>query len=67
MGIKNAYLVSELEEKIYMTLSEGAILYSGSIKGSQYCRFRKSLYGLKQSARVWQKRMAAYLLGKVGF
>ena len=48
--IKNAFLHGDLEEKIYMRLPPG---YEDSYEENKICKLRKTLYGLKQSPRVW--------------
>lgn len=53
VDVKTAYLNAELKDTIFMRQPDG---YA---KGgeSTVCRLRKSLYGLKQSARVWNQRI----------
>ena len=47
--VKNAFLHCDLIEEVYMQHPSGYSLGpSGTI-----CRLRKSLYGLKQSPRMW--------------
>jgi hypothetical protein len=52
MDAQNAYLGSELDKMIYIEIPE-------SIKHlpSQVCKLLKSLYGLKQSANLWNKKI----------
>jgi hypothetical protein len=52
MDVITAYLAGELEEEIYMTPP-------GGLPGAaqKVCRLKKGLYGLKQSARVWNQRI----------
>lgn len=53
VDVKTAYLNRQLEETIYMRQPEE---YStGSER--KVCRLRRSLYGLKQSARVWNRKV----------
>ena len=52
----------DLDEKIYMKQPEG--FHIGS--SNQVCRLRKSLYGLKQSARQWNKKLHS-VLTEMGF
>ena len=47
--VKNAFLHSDLREEVYMQQPPG---YSLGAFGT-VCRFRNSLYGLKQSSRMW--------------
>jgi hypothetical protein len=56
MDVVTAYLAGELEEEIYMAPPQG-------LPGTEdkVCHVRKGLYGLKQSARVWNKRITKEL------
>jgi hypothetical protein len=58
MDVKTAFLNGILEEEIYMEQPEG---YIESGKENQVCRLKKSLYGLKQSPREWNKVIDGYL------
>jgi len=53
--IKTAFLNGELEEEIYMRLPEGAT------KEDTIVKLKKSLYGLKQSPRQWNKQFHEFL------
>ena len=50
MDVKTTFLHGVLEEEIYMKKPEGFM-----VKGKKelVCRLNKSLYGLKQSPRMW--------------
>jgi hypothetical protein len=61
IDVVSAFLQSELEEEIYMKVPEG-IMFSGD----KVCKLLRSLYGLKQSPRCWNKKLNDYLL-KLGF
>lgn len=54
--VKTAFLNSELEEEIYMTQPKGFDDNSGKV-----CKLLKSLYGLKQASRCWNKKFSAFL------
>jgi hypothetical protein len=56
MDVITAYLAGELEEEIYMTTPPGVPGTEGLV-----CRLLKGLYGLKQSARVWNQRLTGEL------
>jgi transposase InsO family protein len=58
--IKTAFLNGDIEEEIYMRQPPGFE------KGTGVCKLNKSLYGLKQSARVWNKAFNDVVL-KFGF
>ena len=54
MDVKTAHLNGNLEHEIYMEQTEG---YVDKYQADLVCRLRKSLYGLKQSARCWNITM----------
>ena len=63
MDVKTTFLHGDLEEEIYMKYPEGFI-----IKGKEelVCSLKKSLYGLKQSPRMWYQKFDSYIHG-IGF
>jgi hypothetical protein len=62
VDITSAFTNGDLDEEIYMRQPEG--FHVGS--PNQVCRLRKSLYGLKQSARQWNKKLHS-VLTELGF
>ena len=56
MDVVTAYLAGELEEEIYMAPPQGLPGTAGKV-----CCLKKGLYGLKQSARVWNQRIGSEL------
>lgn len=50
LDVKTAFLHGELQEQIFMTQPEG---YKVPGKKDHVCLLKKSLYGLKQSPRLW--------------
>ena len=58
MDVKTAFLNGTLEEDIYMSQPQGCIEKD---KPEKVCKLRKSLYGLKQSARCWNQEMDKFL------
>jgi hypothetical protein len=54
--VKTAYLCGNLDEEIFMRQPRG---YQ---QGSLVCKLKKSLYGLKQSARCWNKKLHDVLI-----
>ena len=66
--IKTAYLLSQLEEEIYMEILEGVSLPTTKPKiEKQVCRRWRGLYGLKQSGRIWKKAWNDFLIGQCHF
>ena len=58
MDVVTAFLNGKLEEEIFMKQPEG---YVDEKHPEKVCRLNSSLYGLKQSARCWNKMMDTYL------
>jgi hypothetical protein len=58
MDVKIAFLHGDLDEEIYMEQLEG---YEVSGKEHLVCKLRKSLYGLKQSPRLWYQKFDAFM------
>ena len=52
MDVETAFLNGKLDEEIYMQQPEG---YVKPGEGHLACRLEKSLYGLKQLSRYWNK------------
>ncbi len=63
MDVVTAFLNGVLEEEIYMQQPEG---YEVPGKEDHVCQLKKSIYGLKQSPRCWNKAFKEYLVS-VGF
>jgi hypothetical protein len=63
MDVKTKFLHGDLEEEIYMKQPKGF-----AVKGKKelVCKLKKSLYGLKQSPRMWYQNFDTYILG-LGF
>ncbi|PSR85588.1 hypothetical protein PHLCEN_2v5405, partial [Hermanssonia centrifuga] len=57
----NAYVGSKIDKKILMHPPEGVEHQPG-----QVCEILRSLYGLKQSGRLWNLKITAYIK-KIGF
>jgi len=64
MDVITAYLLGILDEAIYMVQPEGFV--RTKMKRNLMCRLLRSLYGLKQAARVWNQKIHAFLI-KIGF
>jgi hypothetical protein len=58
MDVKTAFLNSSLDCDIYMSQPEGFV---DPDKPEHVCKLKKSIYGLKQSARCWNDTLDAYL------
>ena len=62
MDVKAAYLHAPIDHEIYMEQPEGFRETSDS-GGRMVLKLKKSLYGLKQSGRNWNKLLHDYLIG----
>ena len=63
MDVVTAYLYGPLDNEIYMKIPDGIELKNKESSREQHCiRLNKSLYGLKQSGRMWYNRLSEYLL-----
>ena len=58
IDISSAFLNGEIDSEIYMQQPEGFV----SPDGHKVCKLDKGLYGLKQSGRLWYKKLAATLV-----
>lgn len=57
MDVANAFLQGDLDEEIFMQLPLGY-----NVQGqNKVCRLHKSLYGLKQASRQWNKKFAGVM------
>ena len=65
MYIKTAYLNADIEEEIFMHLTEGFQKFDKQGK-PLICNLRKSLFGLKQSGRNWYLTINRFL-SQLGF
>jgi hypothetical protein len=63
MDVNTTLLHGDLEEEIYMKQPKGF-----AMKGKKEldCKLKKSLYGLKQSPRMWYQKFDTYIL-RLGF
>ena len=61
MDVVTAFLANKLEEEIYMEQPEGF-----TDETDKVCKLERSLYGLKQSAGLWNQKLDQYLC-KIGF
>ena len=61
LDVKNAFLYGDMDAHVYMKQPDG---YSDGT--DRVCRLVKSLYGLKQSPRMWYERLSC-ALKKYGF
>ena len=63
MDVVTTYLYGSLENVIYMKLPEGFTFpIKANSKEDYSIKLNKSLYGLKQSGRMWYNRLSEYLL-----
>jgi hypothetical protein len=69
MDVVTAYLYGSLDNDIYMKIPEGYKMleaYNSKSRNMSSIKLQRSLYGLKQSGRMWYNRLTEYLL-KEGF
>ena len=59
MDVHTAFLNGKLEEDIYMSQPDGFVVEG---KEEQVCHLHRSLYGLKQSPRCWNRELNCHLL-----
>ena len=65
MDVVTAYLYGSLDSDIYMKVPEGLDIPNKNHSRNMYCvKLQKSLYGLKQSGRMWYNRLKEFLLQK---
>ena len=58
MDVVSAFLNGDLEEDIYMRQPEG---FTSRNHPNKVCKLKKSLYGLKQSARCWNQKIHEFM------
>ncbi|CAA7015031.1 unnamed protein product [Microthlaspi erraticum] len=59
MDVKTAFLHGDLDQELYMEQPEG---FEVNKDKDQVCLLKKSLYGLKQSPRLWNKRFNKFMM-----
>ena len=65
MDVVTAYLYGSLDSDIYMKVPDGIPIPNPKASRNTYCvKLNKSLYGLKQSGRMWYNRLSEFLLQK---
>jgi hypothetical protein len=65
MDIVTTYLYGSLDSDIYMKVPYGISVPNANVGRNMYCvMLNKSLYGLKQSGRMWYTRLKELLLNK---
>lgn len=59
MDVVTAYLYGSLDSDIYMKVPDGIDIPNQKVNRNMYCvKLQKSLYGLKQSGRMWYNRLS---------
>lgn len=58
IDISNAFLDGKLDERILVTQPSG---FEDEKRPNHVCLLQKSLYGLKQSSRMWYRRMSLFI------
>jgi len=63
MDVITAYLYGDLDSEIYMKIPDGIdVQNSSKPRSAHVIKLRRSLYGLKQSDRMWYTRLKDYLI-----
>ena len=65
MDVVTAYLYGSLDSDIYMKIPEGFRMpeaYNSRPRNLYSIKLQRSLYGLKQSGRMWYNRLSEYLI-----
>jgi len=65
MDVVTAYLYGSLDSDLYMKVPDGISIPNQGTNRNMYCvKLKRSLYGLKQSGRMWYNRLSEYLVQK---
>jgi len=65
MDVVTAYLYGSLDSDLYMKVPDGISIPNQGTNRNMYCvKLKRSLYGLKQSERMWYNRLSEYLVQK---
>ena len=65
MDVVTTYLYGSLDLNIYMKVFDGIQILNPNTNRNMYCvKLEKSLYGLKQSGRMWYNQLSEFLLKK---
>jgi hypothetical protein len=65
MDVVTAYLYGSLDSDIYMKVPDGIPIPKNGKNRNMFCvKLSKSLYGLKQSGRMWYNRLKEFLMNK---
>jgi hypothetical protein len=65
MDVVTVYLYESLDSNIYIKVPNGIYVPNTNANRNLYCvKLVKSLYGLKQSGRMWYNRLKEFLLNK---
>lgn len=63
LDVRTAFFHGDLKEQIYISQPEGFVKKR---EENKVCLLKRSLYGLKQSPRQWNKRFNSFTI-KIGF
>jgi len=63
MDVKTSFLHRDLEVEIYMKQPDGFVVKD---KKELVCKLKKSMYGIKQSPRMWYQKFDTFIRG-LGF
>ena len=63
IDVKTAFLYSFINQLVYVEIPKGT---ETDVNWGMVCKLLKALYNLKQSPRLWYKRLLNFLLQKLG-
>nr|ABE77200.1 putative copia reverse transcriptase [Sorghum bicolor] len=65
IDVVTVYLYGSLDSEVYMKVPNGISIPDPKANRNMYCvKLQKSLYGLKQSSRMWYNRLSQFLTQK---
>lgn len=63
MDVKTAFLYGLIDQLVYVEIPKGT---ESATNRDMVCKLLKALYGLRQSSRLWYKRLSNFFLEKLG-
>lgn len=63
MDVKTAFLYGLIDQLVYVEIPKGT---ESATNRDMVCKLLKTLYGFKQSPRLWYERLSSFLLERLG-